>query len=89
MPRQSKDPFAVALGRITRELQATHKFTDEEAAARVGISVQRWRRRTEGLHSPSIMDLDKIATAFGIRLPEFVQKYFEYKDEEEGPPAPH
>lgn len=52
-------------------LRERHGLTQEQAAARVGITHRQWQRWESGESMPYPRNLDAIASAFGIGIEEF------------------
>lgn len=78
-----KDFYAIAFGRVLKELRTERDLTEAEAATRAKIRLPRWRRREQGLHTPHLSDLVLIAKAFQMRPALLMKRLTEYRDEEE------
>ena len=59
-------------GHIIRSTRKVHNFTQEELAQKAGIAVNSLRRYESDLRCPSIDVLEKIASALGLELSEFL-----------------
>lgn len=53
------------------QLREVHGLTQEQAAARVGVTVRQWQRWEAGKSMPYPRNLDMIAAKFGITVADF------------------
>ncbi len=53
------------------ELREQHSLTQENAAARVGVTLRQWQRWEAGESVPYPRNLDSIASKFGLSVAEF------------------
>jgi transcriptional regulator with XRE-family HTH domain len=81
--KRSRHYYALAFGRLLRELRALFNLTPAEAAARAGMSRTKWMRRENGRISPRINDVLLIARRFQIEHLWIFKRLIEYREEEE------
>lgn len=62
-----RERIAARLG----ELRERDSLTQEQAAARVGVTLRQWQRWEYGESVPYPRNMDQIATKFGISVVEF------------------
>jgi len=53
------------------ELREQHSLTQEQAAARTGVTLRQWQRWEYGESIPYPRNLDAIASKFGLSVAEF------------------
>jgi transcriptional regulator with XRE-family HTH domain len=81
--RRSRHYYALAFGRLLRELRVLFNLTPIEAATRARMSRARWMRRENGRVSPRISDVLMIARRFGVEHVWIFKRLIEYREEEE------
>ena len=74
MPRRPRemDGLPPTLGKRLRDLRKRHGLTQEQAALRVGLSVDGYRHWEHGRSSGVMMHLQSTAQAFGLTIPELL-----------------
>lgn len=56
-----------------RQIRRDHALTQEQAAARAGVTVRAWQRWEYGEGEPYASNLDTLAREFGFSLAEFYE----------------
>jgi transcriptional regulator with XRE-family HTH domain len=74
MPRQRKeaDDLPPSFGRRLRNLRKQHDMTQEQIAARLGLSVDGYRHWEHGRSAGLLLHLQSTAQAFGLTIPELL-----------------